>query len=167
MPALQEFTVQEPDLMHDLFTYQHQAGENHQAWIGGLLTGDKVELWFDGEHLGNDFQGWLPVEVGSSSIDDGSGNAPGANAHFYWIYCYESKRYRIEFQHHDKIRVNAPTVADLEQMDKPCEGLHCVEEETRYNQAKYGQCPNPVTMKVHGSWYCAEHGRFYADLSIL
>ena len=162
MSKIQEFTVWEPDMMHDYFGYGHHAGENHQEWRAGLLQGDKVELWFEGEHLGNkNFQGWLAVEVGAWNIEDGSGNAPGANAHFFWIWHNEGKRYKIDFAYPDKIRVEAPTISELEQKGKLCEGLHCIEEETRWNPARYGQCYQPVTMKVHGSWYCDEHGKTY------
>ncbi len=153
MPAIQELMLKDPEMMEDRFFVEIPAGENWQEWRQVFWGNEAVEVWYEPEQI------WLKVVVDSWFIDDGSGNAPGASAHFFWKFEREGKKYKLDMDRDQRIRLSAPTIAELSARGKRCEDSVLVELGTRWNSDKYGPCFTPATRKVRGSWYCEEHAQ--------
>lgn len=155
MPALQEFALKDPEMMEDRFFVEIPAGEDWQQWRQVFYGSEQVEVWYEPE------QTWLSATAASWFIDDGSGNAPGASAHFFWKIERNGKVYKMDMDRGQRIRLSAPTIEELITRPKHCESMRIIEMETRYNPAQYGTCYEPVVRKVMGSWYCEEHAQHY------
>ena len=152
MPALQELLLKDPEMMEDRFFVEIPAGQDWQAWRKVFWGSEEVEVWYEPECA------WLHVTAASWFIDDGSGNAPGANAHFFWKLQRDGETYKLDMDRDQRVRLSAPTVEELTARPKHCEDMRLIDMETRWNPATYGSCYEPVTRKVRGSWYCEEHG---------
>jgi hypothetical protein len=149
MPSIQEFEVQAPSLLIETFFVELPAGLNWQKWEHRLLHGDQLEFWYEEE------QAWLPAEVQSWKIEDGSGNAPGANAHFFLVVRRDGKKYKLDLDDDLRVRFEAPTVDELAAQAKHCEGIEIKVEGGRYTNEERGPCSGPGIYLVAGSWYCA------------
>lgn len=153
MPALQELILKDPEMMIDRFSVEIPAGADWQRWYSEFLGGESVEVWYEAEQV------WLPGVAASWFIEDGSGNAPGANAHFFWKFEREGKKYKLDMDGGQRIRMEAPTIEEMIARPKHCEDLRQYDTETRYNPARYGTCYEPVVRRVRGSWYCEKHAQ--------
>lgn len=153
MPELQELTVQAPDMMHDCF-YVKKEGKEYQGWERSLGDGDEIEFFLADENA------WLKGTVDSWYIDDASGNAPGANAHFFLIISRDGKRYRYVLHDGLQVRLEAPTDAELVKRSVWCEGGDW-EDGYKYSPATWAPCHEHGTRYVtkHGQavWYCDTH----------
>lgn len=163
MAEVQEFRLKDPEMMEDRFFVEIPAGPDWQQWRNVFWGGEQAEVWYEPERT------WLQATVDSWYIDDGSGNAPGANAHFFWKFEQNGEQYQLDMDRDQRIRLEAPTIAELIARPKCCEESVVIDEETRYNPATYGTCYAPVARQVRGSWYCGEHAsekeRLYEAIS--
>src|SRR2546421_11640761 len=89
MPKVQEFALQAPTMMCDYFFIEKQAKE-YQRWERRFYSDDEIEFYLQDESV------WLGGVVRSWHIDDGSGNAPGADAHFFIVIAREGKQYKYD-----------------------------------------------------------------------
>lgn len=151
MPEIQELALQAPDMMHDHF-YLTKTSKDFQPWEEIIIAGDELEFF------SQDSQQWIKATVASSYIDDGSGNAPGANAHYslQWTDGLNAWQYTL----HDglRIRFSAPTDDEMKQRNwcqgadwtggwhEPQTPVYCHEKGQRYT-APSGQA----------YWYCEKH----------
>jgi hypothetical protein len=160
MPHIQEFTLHDPSMMQDRYYVEIPAGASWQRWEHPLLRGDTLECQLEeppatldaGPQESNLV--WVPVEVGSWYIDDGSGNAPGANAHFFFIIRREGKAYRLDLDGGLRVRLEAPTTEELAAMPKRCEGIELIREGTRWSNEEWGPCSGPGIYLIGKAWYC-------------
>lgn len=153
MPHIQEFTLHDPSMMQERFYVEIPAGSSWQRWEHPLLHGDRLECQLDTGAQENNLV-WLPVEVGAWDIDDGSGNAPGANAHFFFVIRREGKAYRLDLDEGLRVRLEVPTTEELAAMPKRCEGIEQVREGTRWSNEEWGPCSGPGIYLIEQSWYC-------------
>lgn len=146
---IQELTIKAPTMMNERFHVQKESKE-YQTWTRSFIDGDRMEFWYEAEQI------WLVGVVDKYYIDDGSGNAPGADAHFFIELRHEGKHYKYDLHEGLKIRLEAPTDEELRARVGWCEGTDwgeypdehrdCLEHGTRY-----------VTEHGQAVWYCDNH----------
>ena len=73
---LAELVLQSPRLDCDYFHVQKE-GKGFQRWRAELIDGTELEVYLDQE------QRWQSGVIDSWVIDDGSGNAPAIDRHFF------------------------------------------------------------------------------------
>lgn len=151
MSQVQEFELKDPEMMIDRFYVEIPQGDEWQRWIKELWGGEEIEFFYEAEQI------WLPATVDSWYIDDASGNAPGANAHFWLRIERDGKKYKLDLDRGLRVRLEAPTIAELTARPKHCEDIELKEYGTRWSPDVHGPCSKPVARKVKGSWYCEEH----------
>ena len=152
MPELQELTLQSPDMMHDHF-YLKKESKDYQKWEEIIIAGEELEF-FDEQG-----QQWIKATITSTYIDDGSGNAPGANAHYYLQWTDEQgEGWRYTMRGGIRVRVNAPTDDELKQRswceggdweggwNGPADWRPCHEHGKRY-----------IAPSGQACWYCEKH----------
>lgn len=152
MPEVQKFILQAPTMMEDCFHVTKESKE-YQTWTRSLLGDEEVEFYLEGE------QQWIRAKVHRVYIDDGSGNAPGANAHFYLTWKDEKGNWKYVMHGGLRVRLEAPTDAELAEASGWCEGGDYVGG--WYEPATYQSClqhgKQYVTQHGQKVWYCDEH----------
>lgn len=152
MPEVQELVLQGPEMMNPHFHVQKESKE-YQSWEGSFLGDEKIEFYHE------ERQTWIKATVHRVYIDDGSGNAPGADAHFYFIWDDEQGPWKYVMHAGLRVRVVAPTDEELIAASGWCEGIdwedgynspatpiHCSEKGKKY-----------VTPSGQKCWYCDQH----------
>src|SRR6266849_2610452 len=100
MPRVQELALQAPSMMCDRFFVQKE-GKQFQRWERRFSDGDEIEFYLVDESI------WLKGVVQSWHIDDGSGNAPGADAHFFLVISRKGKKYKYDLHSGLRVRLQA------------------------------------------------------------
>src|SRR6266536_4930927 len=152
MPKVQEFALKSPSMMCAYF-FVEKTGKEYQRWERALYQGDEIEFYLESENA------WLNGVVHSWAIDDGSGNAPGADAHFFVVIKRGGKKYKLDLHRGLRVRLEAPTDAELVDASVWCEGgdweggwnapadwVPCSQKGHRY-----------VSPGGLATWYCDEH----------
>jgi hypothetical protein len=159
MSEIQELILHDPDMMHDRF-YIEKKSKSYQTWERSLRNGDEVEFFFETENA------WLKGTVDSWFIDDASGNAPGANAHFFLVIERDSKKYKLNLYDGLRIKINAPTDEALIEQSVWCEGGD-YDEQGPYAPPVYARCDQRGKEYIAPSgqhvWYCDGHKSRVSD----
>lgn len=152
MPEIQEFTLQAPTMSNDHF-HVEKTEKEHQGWTHSLYSGDKVEAFIPEKDA------WIKVKVAHWDIDDGSGNAPGANAHYFLKWETPTNVWTYDLHAGLRVRLSAPTDAELIAAAGWCEGIdwsdgyngpsdptNCFKKGTKY-----------VSPGGQSVWFCDQH----------
>lgn len=152
---VQEFTLHEPDLAHDYFYVQKKSPE-YQTWNAQFMLdmdGKAVPVYIE------DRNEWYTGQLDSWYIEDGSGNAPAANRHYFFKFEIDGKKYKLDLYDGLKVKVLAPT-------DEECKKVDWCQAGDWYpvgpwNPDRYERCRDRGTRYVtkHGQavWYCNKH----------
>jgi hypothetical protein len=153
MPQVQEMLLQAPTMMCDRFFVEKQS-KQYQRWKQRLYDGDEIEFYYEDESA------WLKGVVHSWHIDDGSGNAPGADAHFFLVLSRVGKQYKYELHSGLRVRLEAPTDAELIATSKWCEGGDWYDRGTHMPE-EWQPCSKEgrryLSPSGQATWYCDEH----------
>lgn len=161
MPKVQEFVLQAPSMANDYFHVQKES-HDYQRWEHTLYDGAAIEFCLESE------QQWIRAKVDSVYIDDGSGNAPEANAHFSAKWQDERGRWQYTLHEDLRVRIEAPTDDELIARSGWCEGVD-YEPVGPYNPDRQIHCSKRGTMYVAPSgqncWYCDEHKPVWLEIA--
>jgi hypothetical protein len=130
-----------------------KSGKEYQTWTRSFLGDEELDFYLEDE------QTWIRAKVTRRYIDDGSGNAPGAEAHFIFTWRDDAGNWCYTLHAGIRVRMEAPTDAELIAASVWCEGGDWT---GGYNgPASYEACLKHGTRYVtqHGQsvWYCDEH----------
>lgn len=160
MPAIQELVLQSPEMMNPHF-HVEKTGNEYQKWEQSFLGGEEIEFYLE------ERQTWIKAKVHRVYIDDGSGNAPGCDAHFYLIWDDEQGSWKYVMHAGVKVRFDAPTDEELIAASGWCEGSDWTggyyEPATAVPCSKHGK--KYVAPSGQKCWYCDQHRPDWAKLA--
>lgn len=146
---LAELVLQSPRLDCDYFHVQKE-GKGFQRWRAELIDGTELEVYLDQE------QRWQSGVIDSWVIDDGSGNAPAIDRHFFLTWKDDQGDWRYDLRGEQKVRMKVPTDEDLRALPKWCEGY-----DYGFHPSEDSYCNLPGSLYIYPSgyqaWYCSKH----------
>ena len=154
MSQVQEFQLQMPKMMNPRFHIE-KSGKGFPDFEQSLYNDDKIEFFDEEDKM------WRKAVVKSWTIDDGSGNAPGVDAHYFVSFEVDAKKWKIDLHHEMKVKIDAPTDEELASQPKFCMELIEDMEGTAFNAPTYTHCYKEAQKYVSPTgyevWSCAEH----------
>lgn len=151
MPEVRELILQSPS-MRDSYFHVTIEGKDHQKWEHSIGYGDEIECFLEDQR-------WQKGVVRNWYIPDGSGNTPGADAHFFLTWEDKDGTWRYDLHAGLRVRLEVPTHAELVAASKWCEGG---DFEGGYNApAQWVRCTRYGKQYSAGGgqavWYCDAH----------
>lgn len=163
MPETQEFVVQKPDLTRDRF-FVEKKGQGFQTWVVEFGKGDSIRFFYEDE------QQWREGTIDRWLIDDGSGNAPGTDAHYFVRFMREGLPYGLDLYEGLRVEIEVPSDEELRQAPKFCEELIAVFGGMGYAPPEYAHCNKDAQLYVSSAGdvfcFCEEHKPKWAATSV-
>jgi hypothetical protein len=149
MPQVQELTVHAPDMEHERF-YVEKTGLEFQRWEKGIYAPDTIEAFIPD-------RGWISAQVEVWTIDDGSGNAPACNAHYFLKWVEGNGWMKCDLHGGLRIRMQTPTDEELIKRSGRCECLEWMGHELNQTAScgRQGEKYRDPAGQAH--WFCWEH----------
>ena len=158
MPAMQELTVQAPDLEHERF-YVEKTGLEFQRWEKGIYAPDTIEAFIPD-------RGWIKAQVEVWTVADGSGNAPAANAHYFLKWVEGDGWMKCDLHEGLRVRVSAPSDVELIARSGKCECMEWARDgglTDLYSCGRRGDKYRDPSGQSH--WFCDQHIPRWAKLA--
>src|SRR5262249_48981014 len=146
-------SLKSPDLTCDRF-FVEKRGLGYQTWSQEFISGDTIEFFYEEE------QTWLTGTVHRWSISDGSGNAPGSDAHYFIAVQRNGKTYKLDLYEDLLVRLDVPTDEELIARSSWCEGGDEIDQGP-FMAPDYDHCNQRgkryITSHGQHCWYCDKH----------